>query len=42
MKRKLISAVAVLLLAVLVAAACFVYAESRQERPTLMYFRADL
>ena len=41
MKRLILIAVG-LLLVTLVAVAYFAYTGSRQERPTLMYFRADL
>ncbi len=42
MKTRFIWVIAALLLAVLALVAYFVYTDSMEERPTLMYFRADL
>jgi hypothetical protein len=42
MKSKLIWIIASLLVVALVVVVYFVYADSTKDRPTLMYFRADL
>ncbi len=42
MKTRFVLVIAALLLAVLALVAYFVYTGAMEDRPTLMYFRADL